>query len=108
MYRKGNLRPLAKFDLGPCSEVPFTPDFGTLGELQAKYGNDINLMINKPQYRDLIGSNLREIEVASDYPDLSDEQMIASMPSREMDVNELAEYAKVQAADFKKQHGQTA
>lgn len=108
MYRKGNLRPLVKFDLGLCSEVPFTPDFGTLGELQAKFGNDIDLMINKPQYRDLIGSNMREIVVASDYPDLSDEQKLVSLPSREMDVNELAEYAKVQAADFDKQRGQSS
>lgn len=108
MYNKDRCRPVKKFNLGPCSEVPFSPDFGTLGELQAKFGNDIDLMINKPQYRDLIGSNMREIEVASDYPDLSDEQKLASLPSREMDVNELAEYAKVQAADFEKHRGQSA
>lgn len=91
----------------PCSDVVFSPDFGTLGKLQEKYGNDIDMMINKPQYRDLINSNLQPIESASQFADLglSDEQKLDLLPSREFDVNELSEYMRTvgkQYADERK------
>lgn len=101
MYKDKNYK-IEKFDIGECSETPYTPDFGTLGELQAKYGNDIDLMVNKPQYRDLLGASLRPIDNATEYPELTDEQLIESLPSREFDVNELTEYAHQMGSQYAK------
>lgn len=88
-----------------CVDVVFKPDFGTLGKLQEQFGNDIDLMISKPQYRDLVNANLRPIEVESDMPyidGMSDADKLSLLPSREFDNNELAEYARTIAKDYKK------
>lgn len=82
----------------------YKPDFGTLGKLQEQFGNDIDLMVNKPQYRDLINANMQPIQSAGDFPafdGMTDEQMADMMPSREMDVNELREYAIKVGSSYK-------
>ena len=78
-----------------CLDVPYTPDFGALGKLQEQFGNDIDLMVNKPQYRDLVSANMAPISDAQSFPDLdlSDAQRAELLPSKEYDVNELREYA---------------
>lgn len=107
MNRK-NVAKRIKYQQLPCHISVYVPDFGTLGKLQQEYGNDVDLMVQKPQYRDLIGSTLQPIENASEYPNLSDEQLAESLPSREMDINELAEYARVAGDKYREEAGKSA
>ena len=84
-------------------EKVFTPDFGNLSLLYKEFGinNDIDLAIQKPQYRDIVNSRLADIPVQPS-PNLDDGVMLDNMVSRELDANELREYAISQGKQYKK------
>lgn len=80
----------------------FRPDFGGVDGLYKQFGinNEIDLALQKPQYRDVINSRMSEIP-SSPSPNLSDEVMAENMVSREFDANELREIAIHQANEYR-------
>lgn len=72
----------------------FTPDFGSVSLLYKEFGinNDIDLAIQKPQYRDVINARLTDVP-ANPSPNLDDGVLLDNMVSREFDANELREIA---------------
>lgn len=101
-YRQVNLIPFV------CPEDSeqdkcFRPDFGNVDKLYKEFGvnNDIDLAMQKPQYRDIVNSRLQEI-APSESPRLPDNVMADNMVSREYDANELREIAISQAKEYRK------
>lgn len=91
------------FDEDCEDEVCFIPDFNNVDKLYKQFGinNDIDLALQKPQYRDIINQRLAQLPVSSS-PSLSDRQLADNMVSREYDVNELREIAINQANEYNK------
>lgn len=102
--------PIKQCELHPC-RIPddavmdkvFTPDFGSVSLLYKEFGinNDIDLAIQKPQYRDIINSRLTEIP-QNPSPNLDDATLLENVVSREFDANELREIAINESKNFNK------
>lgn len=81
----------------------YVPDFGSVNQLYNEFGisNDIDLSLNKPQYKNIVEQRLVTIP-AVETPQLDDETLAQSFVSKEFSDCELREIAINEAKNFQK------